>query len=92
MKRLNIIEVMDHPKLFGPWFKSPIKAANCLPMTDDEVAFFRSVAERDPPRNRPRQCQFPIAWRRSQQHAWCPLRQQESPPTPTLSRTSGTRG
>jgi hypothetical protein len=60
MKRLNIIEAMDHPKLFGPWFQGPtwdgwraiLRAAYCLPMSDAEIAFFRTVAERDPPKKR----------------------------------------
>jgi phage terminase large subunit-like protein len=63
MKRLNIIEAMEHPKLFGPWFEGPswanwkaiLRAAYCLPMTPEEIAFFRTVAERDPPKKRVRE-------------------------------------
>jgi hypothetical protein len=54
---LNIIEAMDDPAVFAPWFRgdtwsgwrSILKAAFGLPMADGEVAFFRTVAERDPP-------------------------------------------
>jgi hypothetical protein len=54
---LNIINTLDDPDLFQPWFKGEtwngwrtiLKAAFALPMTDDERAFFRTVAERDPP-------------------------------------------
>jgi hypothetical protein len=60
MKRLNIVEAMDHPKLFGPWFKGPswdgwraiLRAAYALPMTDAEIEFFRAVAQRDPPKKK----------------------------------------
>jgi hypothetical protein len=53
----NIIEALEDPKLFQPWFRGPswdgwrtiLKAAYALPMTDDEVDFFHSVADRDPP-------------------------------------------
>ncbi len=62
----NIVESMDHPGLFGPWFQGPswngwkaiLKAAYALPMTGEEVAFFRSVAERDPPKRQVRECWF----------------------------------
>jgi hypothetical protein len=54
---LNLIEAMEHPGLFEPWFPGPtwgrwkaiLKASAALPLTDDELAFFRSMAERDPP-------------------------------------------
>ena len=54
----NIIETMSDPELFGPWFegdswdgwRAVLKATYALPMTGDEVDFFRSVAERDPPK------------------------------------------
>jgi hypothetical protein len=53
----NIIRALDDPKLFQPWSRGPswdgwravLKAAYALPMTVDEVEFFRSVADRDPP-------------------------------------------
>src|SRR6202158_3848250 len=54
-KPLTIINALD--SLFEPWFRGPswdgwravLKAAYALPMTDDEVDFFHSVADRDPP-------------------------------------------
>ncbi len=60
---MNIVEAMDDKRLFGPWFKGPswntwravLKAAHALSMTADDVARFRTVAERDPPRKRVRE-------------------------------------
>jgi hypothetical protein len=58
MKPLTIIDAMDSPELFEPWFRGPswdgwravLKAAFALEMTADEIAFFRSIAGgRDPP-------------------------------------------
>lgn len=63
---LSIIDAIDDPALFAPWFQSApgherstwwawrvvLKAAFGLPMADDEIAFFRTVAERDPPPHR----------------------------------------
>ena len=54
---LNIIDALDDPALFEPWFRGEtwnpwrtvLKAIFALPMTDDEKAFFRTIAERDPP-------------------------------------------
>jgi len=54
---LNIIQTMDDPALFEPWFRGPtwnpwravLKAIFALEMTDEEKAFFRSIADRDPP-------------------------------------------
>lgn len=54
---MNIIEALDDDALFAPWFPGPtwagwrtiLKAVYGLPMTADEVAFFRTVADRDPP-------------------------------------------
>jgi hypothetical protein len=53
----SIIDAMDDPAGFAPWFpgetwqgwRAVLKAAFALPMTDDDIAFFRTVAERDPP-------------------------------------------
>ena len=60
---MNLLDAMSDPKLFGPWFSGPswgtwravLKAAHALPMTDDEVALFRAVAEREPPQKRVRE-------------------------------------
>jgi hypothetical protein len=55
---LTIIDAMLDPQLFEPSFRGEtwanwrtiLKAAKALPMTADEIAFFRSVAgDRDPP-------------------------------------------
>jgi hypothetical protein len=55
---LSIIDAMDDPLLFQPWFpgdtwnnwRAILKGIYALPMTADEVGFFRSVADRDPPK------------------------------------------
>jgi len=60
---LNIVEAMDHPGLFRQWFQGEswanwraiLKAAFCLPMSEAERMFFRSVAEREPPTRRVRE-------------------------------------
>jgi hypothetical protein len=60
---MNIVDAIDDPLLFQPWFpgsswdhwRTILKAAFALPMTDDEHAFFRTVADRDPPRQRVRE-------------------------------------
>ena len=57
MAALNIIESMNDPALFEPWFsgeswanwKTLLKGAFALEMTDDERAFFHSISDRDPP-------------------------------------------
>jgi hypothetical protein len=57
---ISIIEALDDPALFRPWFpgttwnawRAILKAAFALPMTAEEIAFFRSVADRDPPAER----------------------------------------
>jgi hypothetical protein len=60
---ISIDEAMTDPELFQPWFegetwdgwRAVLKAAYALPMTDDEVIFFRAVADRDPPKRRVRE-------------------------------------
>jgi len=55
---LSIIDAMDDPELFQPWFRGDtwanwravLKGIYALPMTADEIAFFRTVADRDPPK------------------------------------------
>jgi hypothetical protein len=62
-KSPDIVAAMNSQALFAPWFKGPswdgwravLKAAYCLPMTKAEIEFFRSVAERDPPKKRVRE-------------------------------------
>jgi hypothetical protein len=54
---IDIIEALDDPELFAPWFpggtwnawRTILKAAYALPLSAEEIAFFRSVAEREPP-------------------------------------------
>ena len=53
---MNIVETIQDPKLFGPWFPGDtwnrlviLKAAFALPMTPEEVAFFFTIAHRAPP-------------------------------------------
>ena len=60
---ISLPAALDDPKLFGSWFKGPswnawravLKPAFGAAMSDDELELFRSVAERDPPRNRVRE-------------------------------------
>jgi hypothetical protein len=57
---ISLPAAMSAPTLFGPWFngsswdgwRAVLKGAYALPMTDAEVDFFRTVAERDPPKQR----------------------------------------
>jgi hypothetical protein len=58
---LDIVEAMDHPGLFGPWFKggsswdgwrTVLRAAFGLAMSEQEREFFCTVAEREPPKKR----------------------------------------
>jgi len=54
---LDIVSCMNDPELFQPWFdgetwnawRTILKAIYALPMSDEEKAFFRTVAEREPP-------------------------------------------
>lgn len=60
---IDIVEALDDPNLFGPWFAGPswstwkavLKRAFALPMDDDDLKLFRAVAERDPPKKRVRE-------------------------------------
>jgi hypothetical protein len=60
---LDIVSAMDDEALFAPWFRGPswdgwravLKGAFALPMSEEELAFFRQVAERDPPQKRVRE-------------------------------------
>jgi hypothetical protein len=58
---LSIVEAMDHPGLFGPWFRggpswdhwrAVLRAAYGLPLSAAEREFFHSVAEREVPARR----------------------------------------
>ena len=60
---LTLPEALDDPALFGPWFTGPswgawraiLKAAFALPLANDEIELFQSVAQRDPPSKRVRE-------------------------------------
>jgi hypothetical protein len=60
---IDIVQALDDPNLFGPWFAGPswatwkavLKAAFCIPMDEGEIKLFRGVAERDPPKRRVRE-------------------------------------
>ncbi|MHC2281045.1 hypothetical protein ACVME8_007688 [Bradyrhizobium diazoefficiens] len=61
---ISIIEAMEDPALFGPWFPGRswgawgtlLKAIYNLPMTNSEIDFFKSVSGgREPPEKRPRE-------------------------------------
>jgi hypothetical protein len=68
----DIIAAINDERLFRPWFegeswdrwRAVLKSAYALPMTDSEVEFFRSIAERDPPKRRVREL-WVIAGRRA---------------------------
>jgi hypothetical protein len=57
---IGVVDAMSSPALFGPHFagaswdtwRAVLKAAFAEPMSDGEIATFRAVAERDPPRQR----------------------------------------
>jgi hypothetical protein len=67
----GIADFVQDPELLGPWFSGPswtnwlvtLKAAFCEPLTDDEAARFRELAEREPPRRRVREAWFAIGRR-----------------------------
>src|SRR5690242_3028700 len=62
-RRVGIVDAMTSAKLFGPYFKgtswngwrSILRGAFALPMTEPERAFFRQVTDRDPPKKRVRE-------------------------------------
>jgi hypothetical protein len=69
---MDIVSAMDDPNLFGSAFTGPswdgwravLRAAFALPMSAAEQAFFRTVADRAPPRQRVREL-WVIAGRRA---------------------------
>lgn len=61
---MNILDVMNDPEAFAPWFAGPswdawrciLRAAYCLPMSPQELVRFDELAGgRSPPRKRVRQ-------------------------------------
>ena len=69
---MHIVQALDDANLLGPWFAGPswatwkavLKAAFALKMDSEELALFRAVAERDPPKKRVREL-WVIAGRRA---------------------------
>ncbi len=69
---ITIIDTLADKNLFQPWFAGPswhpwrtiLKAAFGLPMSDGERAFFRTIAEREPPSQQVREL-WVIAGRRA---------------------------
>jgi hypothetical protein len=69
---VNIIDTMTDAELFEPWFAGPswgawqcvLKGAFALPMSEDERALFRTLANRDPPTKQVREL-WVVAGRRS---------------------------
>lgn len=70
---LTIIDTLDDPTLFAPWFVGPswnawrviLKAAFCIPLNQDELTTFRELAgDRPPPERRVREL-WVIAGRRA---------------------------
>ncbi len=72
MTVLSIIDAVEDPKLFQPWFsgatwngwKAILKAIHALPMTEQERAQFRAVTDRGPPARPPHECWI-VAGRRA---------------------------
>ena len=68
---MNIIQCMEDPQLFHPWFvgsswaawNTALKGAFALPMTKTECRLFRTLAGREPPRKPVRECWFIIGRR-----------------------------
>ena len=60
---LDIVAAMDDPGTFARWFPGPsweswrvvLRGAYGLPMSAGDLAFFRSIGDRDPPRKRVRE-------------------------------------
>jgi hypothetical protein len=69
---ISLSDAIEDPALFQPWFTGPswdgwravLKASEGLRLSDSELTFFRSVAERDPPTRRVRELWI-IAGRRA---------------------------
>jgi hypothetical protein len=67
MKAPSIVDAMNSPKLFQPWFngsswdgwRAILKSTAAIPMEPEEVEFLKSVSGgREPPRRRPRENWF----------------------------------
>ena len=62
---ISLIDALTDPGLFEPWFRGEswngwravVKAMDAQPMTDDEIAFFKSIAGgRNPPKHPVKNC------------------------------------
>jgi hypothetical protein len=69
---IDIVTAMNSPALFQRWFpgdtwdnwKAVLKATYALPMSDDEVTFFKSIAGgREPPKHQVRELWAAVARR-----------------------------
>jgi hypothetical protein len=69
MIKTGIIEALNHPKLFKPWFngaswngwRTVLKATNGLTLSGEEIEFFKSIAgNREPPKRRVREAWFVV--------------------------------
>ena len=69
---MSVSAALDNPKLLAPYFegsswatwRAVLRAAEGLPLDDDQLALFHAVADRDPPAHRVREL-WVIAGRRS---------------------------
>jgi hypothetical protein len=69
---MNVIDAISDPNLLGPWFRGPswdawkavLKGAFGLPMSLEELATFRELAQREPPGRRVREL-WVVAGRRA---------------------------
>jgi hypothetical protein len=60
---MNVVEAISDPRLLQPWFSGPswdswravLKGAFAMPMSESELATFRQLAQRDPPKKRVRE-------------------------------------
>jgi len=71
LRNVGILDMMSHPGLLGRWYsgaswnpwRAVIKAIYGLPVSDDDVAFIRQVANRAPPKKRVREAWFVVSRR-----------------------------
>ena len=69
---MNFLDAFLDPQIFGPFFtgeswngwRAVLRATYGMPLDDEQLAFFRQVAQRDPPKRRVREAIF-LAGRRS---------------------------
>ena len=72
-RRVNYLEALDHPDLFGPWFAGPSwkawrmveRAIFGLPIPEEDLPLFKELTGRDEPPDRPVKEAWIIAGRRS---------------------------